>query len=167
MIYNAIIWRRYLSLAQRTFLRYCHQLQQMTFFWSFVAILGNIAKIFVALMNHIATKLVAILSLRFAQQQYRNQFCCDILTILKLIYWPIYANLILTDIWNFSKCFILTDICRNFSFFHRYMKIFKFQFWTYIDRNFGTLHISVNILLILIDICFHISIIYVFIYRAL
>ena len=58
-------------------------------------------------------------------------------SILKFIYWPIYVSLILTDIWNFSKNHISTDICRNFSFFNRYMKIFKKRFWAYIDRNFG------------------------------
>ena len=34
----------------------------------------------------------------------------------------------MTEIWNFSKYFNLTDICRNFSFFDRYMKISKFQY---------------------------------------
>ena len=57
-------------------------------------------------------------------------------SILKFIYWPIYVSLILTDIWIFSKNHISTDICRNFSFFDRYMKIFKIRFWAYIDRNF-------------------------------
>ena len=47
-------------------------------------------------------------------------------SILNMIYWPIYDNRILTDICKFSKNHFLTDICRNFAFFDRYMKIFIF-----------------------------------------
>ena len=35
----------------------------------------------------------------------------------------------------FFKNDILIDICRNFSFFERYMKIFIFEFYAYNGRN--------------------------------
>ena len=91
-------------------------------------------------------------------------------SILNILYWPIYDSRILTDICNFFKNVILIDICRNFSFFDRYMQFLFSKF----------LHISVEIWykilifsyigqynIISADICLHIPIIYVFIYRAL
>ena len=101
--------------------------------------------------------------IRFFHTEYETIYR----SILKFIYWPIYVSLILTDIGNFFKNHISTDICRNFSFFDRYKKIFKKRFWAYIDRNFGQFTYISQYTLISTDICFHIPIIYYFIYPAL
>ena len=53
--------------------------------------------------------------------------------ILNMIYWPIlYRRYMKAEYWpiyDFFKNNILIDICRNFSFFERYMKIFIFEFF--------------------------------------
>ena len=48
-------------------------------------------------------------------------------SIFDIIYWPIYDDRILTDICILFKNHFLIDICRNFAFFDRYMKIFIFS----------------------------------------
>ena len=55
------------------------------------------------------------------------EYVCIYRSIFDIIYWPIYDSRILTDICNFFQNHFLTDICRNLSFFDRYMKIFIFS----------------------------------------
>ena len=58
---------------------------------------------------------------------YSTEYVSIYRSIFDIIYWPIYDSRILTDICKFFKNHFLIDICRNFAFFDRYMKIFIFS----------------------------------------
>ena len=65
-------------------------------------------------------------TVRSAFVSFRSEYVSIYRSILKIIYWPIYDDRILTDICILFKNHFLIDICRNFAFFDRYMKIFIF-----------------------------------------
>ena len=64
---------------------------------------------------------------RYMKVEYWPEYVSIYRSIFCFIYWPICDSRILTDICKFFKNHFLTDICRNFTFFDRYMKIFIFS----------------------------------------